>query len=159
MDREARFWARVNTSGGPNTCWPWTGARLNRGYGQVYQPNHKLLAHRVAWELECGPIPDGMSVLHQCDNPPCCNPAHLFLGTQADNISDRDQKGHHANSMKTNCLRGHPLSGDNLYVTPSGARQCRACQQVVWRRRNGERKRARKEAKDKANHQGEGEGQ
>ncbi len=99
-----KFWSRVDKSGGANACWPWTGSRLPTGYGQVYQAGgQRLLAHRTAWELENGPIPDGMRVLHHCDNPPCCNPGHLFLGTDADNMNDRDQKGHNANSRKTNC--------------------------------------------------------
>ena len=77
----------------PNTgCSLWTGA-TTRGYGSVRRHGRALYAHRVAYELFVGPIPDGMHVLHHCDTPPCVNPEHLFLGTDADNIQDMDRKG------------------------------------------------------------------
>jgi len=85
-----RLWTRVDST--KNGCWPWSGNTL-RGYGRLRFQNRDHIAHRVAWELTYGPIPDGMCVLHRCDNPPCCNPKHLFLGTQQDNIDDRDHKG------------------------------------------------------------------
>jgi hypothetical protein len=86
----ARFWSRVDKSG---ACWLWTLSRHDFGYGQVVVKRRPRGAHRVAWELMNGPIPEGMSVLHRCDNPPCCNPAHLFLGTDADNAFDKVRKG------------------------------------------------------------------
>jgi hypothetical protein len=85
-----RFWARVAQS---DACWIWTGARLPNGYGRVTQQGKQVYTHRLAWELTHGPIPDGLVVCHSCDNPPCCNPAHLWLGTPADNVHDRDAKG------------------------------------------------------------------
>lgn len=90
-----RFWEKV-AIGEPGECWPWQASRHGRtGYGQFFvrvgaSPVH---THRQAWELAVGEIPDGLSVLHTCDNPPCCNPAHLFLGTQADNMADMTAKG------------------------------------------------------------------
>jgi hypothetical protein len=84
----------------------------------------------MAWELAYGPIPPGLHVLHRCDNKPCCNPAHLFLGTKADNHADMMTKGRHGNARKAVCLRGHRLSGDNLFVTSNGRRQCRTCKQA-----------------------------
>lgn len=73
-------------------CWPWKLASTAAGYGRFRLRPKTLLAHRVAWELANGPIPAGMCVLHKCDNPKCCNPAHLFLGTKAENNDDRDKK-------------------------------------------------------------------
>lgn len=90
------FWARVDQSGGPDACWPWTGGRNEHGYGHVsFRPIKTKLAHRVAWILTHGEIPAGLNVCHHCDNPPCCNPAHLFLGTHADNGWDKVRKGRH----------------------------------------------------------------
>lgn len=88
----ARFWAKTDRSGGDSACWPWLRATVRGGYGYFRWGNRMGYAHRVAWELVRGAIPDGMRVLHRCDNPPCCNPAHLFLGTHADNMADRQAK-------------------------------------------------------------------
>lgn len=96
---ETRFWSKVDRSGGPDACWPWTANRQRRsGYGQFWYERRVRLAHRVAWKLTRGEIPPGRCVLHRCDNPPCVNPAHLFLGTQADNLADMDRKGRRVNS-------------------------------------------------------------
>lgn len=93
-----RFWARVDVRK-QDECWPWIGAtKTHSGHGVVPLKNPGQLAttttaHRVAWALNFGPIPDGQYVLHSCDNPPCCNPRHLWLGTQKDNLHDMAAKG------------------------------------------------------------------
>jgi hypothetical protein len=89
----ARFWSRVDKAGGSTACWPWTGARSSkrpgRNHGMLSIGGRSVVASRVAWELARGAIPEGLCVLHRCDNPPCCNPGHLYLGTNADNVADR----------------------------------------------------------------------
>jgi len=79
---------------GPEECWPWQGMRIN-GYGGMRFQYRVFLAHRLAWFLTNGPIPDGMFVLHSCDNPICCNPAHLKTGTQADNMREKVSRLRH----------------------------------------------------------------
>lgn len=74
-----------------DTCWLWEGSRTLRGYGRCEWGKHKL-AHRVAYELFNDFIPPNMQVNHKCDNPPCVNPSHLFIGTQSDNIRDASRK-------------------------------------------------------------------
>jgi len=90
---EERFRSRVDVKG-PDDCWEWTAGKIPGGYGAVWDNSigRHQHAHRLAWELANGPIPDGMWVLHRCDNPPCCNPAHLWLGTQYENDKDRTRK-------------------------------------------------------------------
>lgn len=92
--RAARFWKNVDTSGGYDACWPWLGTKLPGGYGAVTFLGKRTTAHRIAYQLDRGEeIPDGIDGLHNCDNPPCCNPRHIFIGTQKDNIADMHEKG------------------------------------------------------------------
>lgn len=76
-----------------NKCWEWQGAKHPYGYGAIGRNAKVMLVHRLSWELYNGPIPNGLFVLHTCDNPPCWNPAHLFLGTHQDNSDDKVRKG------------------------------------------------------------------
>lgn len=91
---ENRYWPKVNVAG-PNECWNWNAkARHPYGYGRMTAGRGvNLKAHQIAWALENGPIPDGMLICHDCDNPSCCNPSHLFLGSQTDNMGDAKAKG------------------------------------------------------------------
>lgn len=87
-----RFWGRV-ARGTEHQCWPWQGGTRVRGYGQVHQGGKGRAAHRVALELTGTHIPSGALVTHDCDNPPCCNPAHLRLGTPESNMVEMVQRG------------------------------------------------------------------
>jgi hypothetical protein len=95
MDNAAmdRFWNRINI-GAADACWTWTGYKDMDGYGRFYIKKKKSGAHRLMWIIFYGLIPEGMNVLHICDNPSCCNPNHLFLGTPNDNNQDAKNKGH-----------------------------------------------------------------
>lgn len=101
---EERFWSKVNKNGKlilGAPCWEWTDAPMNKGYGVFGYDNSrkKALAHRFSWELQNGPITNGLHCLHKCDNPPCINPDHLFLGTPADNAKDKVKKGRQSHAV------------------------------------------------------------
>jgi len=91
-----RMWRMVQIG---DDCWEWTKGK-RKGYGAVYIGGKQCDAHRLAWELTNGPIPDGMHVLHECDNPGCVRPSHLFLGTHADNMGDMRKKGRNPGARK-----------------------------------------------------------
>lgn len=100
-----KFWSKVNT-GEPNHCWEWENHRDKNGYGQISINGITRRSHRVAWQLANGQeIPSGMLVCHYCDNPPCCNPDHLFLGTPKDNSGDRNKKNRQAKTNHFSLLK------------------------------------------------------
>ena len=89
---EKRIWAKIK-KGDSDECWPYIGATKPEGYGFIMINGRSVMAHRFIWEFTFGPITGGLLVCHKCDNPPCCNPAHLFLGTPKDNLDDCKKKG------------------------------------------------------------------
>lgn len=94
MNAADRFWAKVDTSAGPEGCWPWTGARDPDGYGRFRASDGRtVLAHRESLALAGRPAAPGQAACHSCDNPPCVNPAHLSVAAQAENLADMDRKG------------------------------------------------------------------
>lgn len=113
-----------------NECWNYTGFRHANGYGIFsYRGRYSAAAHRVAVELFVGPFDPALHVCHRCDNPPCINPDHLFLGTHEDNMRDMARKGRAAavNRGITECRRGHPFDEANTIWRPDGRRKCRTC--------------------------------
>lgn len=128
--RAARFWAKVDKSG---DCWEWRGARLPTGYGRTTEtsyPSAGGYAHRVAYLLIKGPIPEGLTLDHLCRNPSCVNPAHLEAVSSRENILRGVGMGAR-NARKTHCKHGHPFNADNTIVglNTNGQRKrvCRAC--------------------------------
>ena len=121
------FWDRVAKT---EDCWLWTGS-VRAGYGRAIVDRRSVRAHRRAWELTNGPIPDGMVILHGCDNRLCVRPDHLSVGTQADNIRDRDRKGHtargdrHSSRTRREC-RPRGSAHGNARLTEEAVRDIRA---------------------------------
>lgn len=116
---EERFWKKVKKA--ENGCWEWQASCDKKGYGQIRFNGTMIKAHRKMWEIVKGPIPEGLCVLHRCDNPPCVNPDHLFLGTMKDNSQDMVKKGRCAwNSVKLTAnqiieIRKQYTTGSVLY--------------------------------------------
>lgn len=110
-------------------CWVWTGANNGAGYGKPSMGGRKVLTHRVAYEALRAEIPPGLSIDHLCGVKMCWNPWHLEPVTHKVNIL-RSTAPTAENSRKTHCPRGHSYSGENLYVKPSGYRECRTCNRM-----------------------------
>jgi transposase len=104
----------------PNRCHEWAGSRHSFGYGLVVIDQHQILVHRLFYELHNGPIPHGLHVLHRCDNPPCCNPAHLFTGTHTDNMRDMDAKGRNQKRSRNTSDEEYAIA---VEMRRNGARQ------------------------------------
>lgn len=148
-----RFWSKVSLPHGTTSddCWEWAGTRSSKGYGiiQIDANRKRKRATHVAWTLYRGEVPEGMWLLHRCDCPSCVNPNHLFLGNGGDNARDRDAKGRtrNQNMFKTHCKHGHPLSGENLFLTkrPGGKfdRSCHTCQ-AGWNRNRSSKNKLKK---------------
>lgn len=140
---------------GEGDCLVFTGARDVKGYGRIGFKGRVVLAHRLAWEMVNGPIPDGLVVMHICDNPPCCYVDHLSLGTVGENNADRHAKGRTVMPTngpdymreRTHCPQGHPYAGDNVRYRPDGARRCATCSRArasAWAASNRDRINARR---------------
>jgi hypothetical protein len=133
---QAAFWQNV-TVAGPLDCWLWTRAKHEFGYGVVYIDGVRWKAHRFAYTDRVGPIPAGLDILHACDNPPCCNPAHLKPGTNADNFADMVAKGRHSPPPYMGGWNKKPLPADRLGTLPDYqlAAELGVSKTVVMRRR------------------------
>lgn len=121
-----RFWAKVDTAG---ECWVWTAQIDANGYGIVSFGGKSNKAHRVSWEMEHGPIPDGLTIDHLCRVRPCVKPAHMELVTSSENVL-RGEGAFVRNSRKTHCIRGHEFTPENIYLARNGGRNCKECRRI-----------------------------
>ena len=138
-----RFWDKVEILS-KNECWLWKASRSNKRYGNIKVNGKMIKSHRLSYEFCHGNIPDGLCVLHKCDNGLCVNPDHLFLGTQHDNVNDCIKKGRVANhkginngksklipndikDIRLNCIKGHRSFGMSSF-----ARKYNVTPQAVW---------------------------
>ena len=111
LEEPHRFWAKVQV-GSPDECWPWLGCRDSKGYGRA---GKRERAHRIAYQIVHGALPEDRLVRHTCDNPPCCNPAHLLIGDHADNARDAVERGQHYSPFSSAERQRH-----GLVTGPSG---------------------------------------
>ena len=130
--QEERFWEKVDRSG-VSDCWLWTGAIQPNGYGRFWHYGKQGYAHRAAYRMFVGPIPEGLQLDHLCRVRHCVNPDHLEAVTLKENLNRGfgGSPGGRARATtqlaKAQCSNGHPYSKENLWVSKNGWRQCRAC--------------------------------
>ena len=138
--------------GSPTQCWLWAGPTINGdGYARFWNGARHVMAHRAAFELAHGPIPEGMEIDHTCSVRNCVNPAHLEPVTHRENCLRTRARGRGSkfipplafvHAARTHCPAGHPYAGDNLYRSPRGGRFCVACRRERDRIRCAARKAA-----------------
>ena len=132
---EDRFWKRVRIASN-ESCWQWIGEVSIDGYGRFWvRKGHRIAAHRVSWMLANKVTPTGV-ICHSCDNPGCVNPAHLWHGTQADNMRDKVSKGRQWHFGQTHCKYGHEFTPENTrHRKDRVGRCCRTCDRISKRRK------------------------
>jgi HNH endonuclease len=132
--KQKSFWDRVDKSG---NCWLWLDGTNEDGYGTLRFNGKMEKAHRISWMLTHGPIRKGIKICHDCDNPPCVRPSHLFAGTDQDNAKDRHKKGRTKNlelgplarASITHCPKGHEYTPENTMVRETRSGSCRVCRE------------------------------
>jgi hypothetical protein len=125
-----RFWSKVDTDG---ECWLWTGALNRCGYGEVRAFAKKQSAHRVAWEITNGSIPEAQHVLHRCDTPACVNPDHLFLGSHTDNMRDMSRKGRSGPTNHPERMARGDRNGARLYPERMPRGEQNSSSKLTWK--------------------------
>ena len=130
-----RFWRSVSKAPHPKGCWVWTGTLTDNGYGECTASGRAVKAHRMSYFIANGCLPPVLHVCHHCDNRSCVNPAHLWLGTNYDNILDRCAKGRSPKMNPKICLHGHERTPENSLKRNNGSIRCKICELIRDRKR------------------------